>query len=234
MTGRSQAPRGQSVLAVTGLIKEAQLAGGPGVTAVAGGGHRAALEERLGTLDPDALSAVVSFGLAGGLDPTLKVGDVLLARSVAEGRKTTSTTSELTDVLAHRLSANGEPYRLVALAGVDAPVLDRAGKSRLRAISGAEAVDMESHVAGAFAAAHGLRFAVLRVVSDGADHTLPAAAGVAMCPDGSVDVLAVLTRVIQDPRQIPALLATGRNAALAFRKLRRVRGLLGRGLGLDL
>lgn len=231
---RSEAPRLRSVLAITGLTKEAHVAAGPGVTAVAGGGNRAALEARLGALDPSVVSAVVSFGLAGGLDPTLAVGDVLLAKGVLEDGQSTSTSIDLTDALARQLSAGRELYRVVTIASVDAPLLDSASKSKLRTFSGADAVDMESHVAGAFAAAHGLPFTVLRVVSDGADHTLPAAAGAAMRSDGSIDVGAVLTRVARDPRQIPALLTTGRNAALAFRKLSRVRGLLGRGLGLNL
>ena len=96
---------------------------------------------------------------------------------------------------------------------------------------------MESHVAAAFAARHGLPFGAIRIVSDGADHVLPPAAGTAMRPDGSIDVFGVVRSLARDPGQIPALIATARDAAVAFRALGRVRGLLGLSgglLGLDL
>ena len=99
-------------------------------------------------------------------------------------------------------------------------VVDAAGKAALHASTGALAVDMESHVAAAFAAAHGLPFAALRVISDGADRALPRAAQAGMKPDGGMDVLAVLKALARDPRQLPALIRTGLEAEVAFRQLK--------------
>ena len=103
-------------------------------------------------------------------------------------------------------------------------VVDAAAKAALHSATGALAVDMESHVAAAFAAAHGLPFAALRVISDGADRALPKAAQAGMKPDGGMDV----------PRQLPALIRTGREAEVAFRQLKLLNrhDLLGRlGIG---
>ena len=106
-----------------------------------------------------------------------------------------------------------------AIAGSDAMVVDAVGKAALHIATGALAVDMESHVAAAFAAVHKLPFAALRVISDGADRALPKAAQAGMKPDGGMDVLAVLKALARDPRQLPALIRTGLEAEVAFRQL---------------
>jgi len=103
-------------------------------------------------------------------------------------------------------------------------VTDASGKAALHASTGALAVDMESHVAAAFAEAHGLPFATLRVISDAADRALPQAAQVGMKPDGGMDLPAVLWSLAKNPRQLPALIRTGREAEVAFGRLK----LLGR------
>ena len=45
-------------------------------------------------------------------------------------------------------------------------------------------------------------------------------------------IQSLLAGLLADPRQLPALIATARDAGRAFRELRRVRGLLGGRLGL--
>jgi hopanoid-associated phosphorylase len=229
--------RPRTVLVVTGLNKEARIAAGPGITAIAGGGSPSGLRRRLDGTDPASLGAVVSFGIAGALDPTLRVGDLVLATAVLGSGGPHSASAPIREAWIRRLGAANIAHREGALAGVDAPLMGAADKTALRALTGAGAVDMESHIAAAFAARHGLPFAVLRVISDAAGHSLPHAAGAAMRPDGSVDVLGVLKSLAGDPSQIPALVATARDAAVAFRQLGRVRRLLDLGgglVGLDL
>ena len=106
-----------------------------------------------------------------------------------------------------------------AIAASDVMVVDAAAKAALHAATGALGVDMESHVAARFAAAHGPPFAALRIISDGADRALPRAAQAGMKKDGGIDVLAVLRALARDPRQLPALVRTGREAEVAFRQL---------------
>lgn len=249
----------RTILVVCGLGHEARIAAGQGIFVVAGGGVRSVLEGRLESLPPDDIAAVVSFGLAGALEPSLRVGDILVPdRISALDGETWPTSREFrkhwsglgfSEHDPPRLQSNASfealprgapqesrstPAGSTALVGVDAPILGVADKSRLRTETGAAAIDMESHIAARYAARHALPFAALRVISDAADHALPAVAGAAMRPDGSVDVLGVLKGLARDPGQLPALLATARDAGRAFRALRRVRGLLGPGFGLQL
>jgi adenosylhomocysteine nucleosidase len=121
--------------------------------------------------------------------------------------------------------------RTAELAGVDAPVVAPAAKRALLRATAAAAVDTESHVAAAIAAAHGVPFAAFRVVADGARRSLPPAAAVALAPDGRIKRAAVLGSVARAPAQLPSLLRTALDARTALRALSRGRRLLGHGLG---
>ena len=94
-----------------------------------------------------------------------------------------------------------------------------AAKQTLFAATGAAAVDMESHIVGRVAQRHGLPFAVVRTVSDAADHALPPAALAGLKEDGQADIGAVLWSLARRPRQLPALLRTARSAGLGFKAL---------------
>lgn len=113
-----------------------------------------------------------------------------------------------------------------AIVGSDEPVLTADAKCDLRAATGAVAVDMESHIAAAWAARNGLPFGILRVISDEAGSAIPPAALAAMRPDGGIDALAALRSLARRPSQIPALIRTARDGAKAFRVLDRLAPLL--------
>ena len=175
------------VLVVTGLAKEMKLAAGPGLAAITSGGDPNRLRALLARRAVPGCSAVLSFGIAGGLDPNLRPGDVVVARGViAKGRRWPAHPA-LADSLAASLSGGGIEVRLADIAGVDAPLLDASSKAAARDATGAAAVDMESHVASEFAARHGLVFAALRIVCDPAESSMPAMVAKALRPDGGVD-----------------------------------------------
>lgn len=70
-----------TVLAVTGLKREAVIVGKEGVVAVAGGGDAKSLKQKLDALHGD-IKGVISVGLAGGLSPLIKVGEAVIADQV--------------------------------------------------------------------------------------------------------------------------------------------------------
>lgn len=224
-------PFDQNVLAVAGLAREARIAAGPGVEAIQAGGSPQRLRLLLDGRAAPACRAVVSFGIAGGLDPALWTGDVVVATGIVAPTGRLAADPHLVAVLFDRLAGIGRRVVSADVAGVDAAILTVADKTALRAATGAVAVDMESHVAAAYAARHGLPFAAIRVVCDAADRALPAFAADALNPDGEPDILAVLRALATGRARPRDLFGLARDSAAAFKALAACRGRLSDGLG---
>ncbi len=172
-------------------------------------------------------TTLISFGIAGGLDPTLRSGDLLLPSSIlADGAPMTCST-DLQELLAAAFpGARREPLvyspRIVAT---------RIDKRRLFTAEGAIATDMESGIVARVAQDAGIPFAVLRSVSDLYSDDLPPAALTGLTPEGDVDYLAVIGSLLRHPGQLQALIRTGRQSKQALARLRQaaptLKGLFG-------
>src|SRR5471030_3138497 len=139
------------ILIVTGLVQEARIAAGPGMTVICSSSDPQQLRALLGTFDPSTIRGVISFGVAGGLCPTLKSGDVVVATEVMAGAARWLAGLALSEEL---IAGAGLGRRRVVqggLAGVEKVVAAQAGKAALHLETGAVAVDMESHIAAAYA-----------------------------------------------------------------------------------
>ena len=215
-----------SILAVTGLAKEARIARSAGLKPVIGGGDARLLAARLEEAAGGAV-AVISFGIAGALAPLLRPGDVVIATHVVAGKEHYTCDAAWSQILRGRLAYS----RSAIIVGVDEVVSFIGMKKALFRNAGAHAVDMESHIAARFAEKRGLPFVALRVICDGSQRTLPPAVLEPLKPNGKPRLLAILKSVTHDPSQIPEMLQTQREAGKAFRALLRCRNLLGRGLG---
>ena len=192
---------------VVGLAAEARLARGLGGEIAVGGGGSAGAFSAATRLVANGVDGLISFGLAGGLSPGLIAGAVV----VPEGVVAASGARWLTDAaLAARL---GQPFGWV-LAAPDI-LVTRAAKRQAWDRSGALAVDLESGAVAKVAADHGLPFAVLRTVCDPADRDLPPAAITALDAAGRIRPAALAYSLLRHPRQLPGLIALGREAGLA-------------------
>jgi hopanoid-associated phosphorylase len=219
-----------TIIAVTGLRKEAEIVGTAGVVAVAGGGDGDGLAAKLNALHGD-IRGVISIGLAGALSPLLEVGEVVIADQIMTGTENWDCDGNWRLRLASRLPSAHQGL----LFGSDTIIELPETKAGLHMTTGALAVDMESQVAARFAASRKLPLAGLRVISDDASHVLPPAALVAMKPDGGVALGRVLWSLLKRPSQVPALVRTARGSNQAFAGLLRCRDLCGVGLaGADL
>jgi adenosylhomocysteine nucleosidase len=214
------------ILAATGLQRERRIVGGPDIEAIAGGGDPARLEALLERLAGRA-SGIISIGIAGGLAPGLQVGQWIVADAVLVDGEPMPTDMAWTGRLVVRLP---EAARGVLL-GANTMAAEATQKASLHRATGAVAVDMESHVVARVARRRHLPFAVARVVSDAAHHTLPPAARVGMKSDGRIDLPAVLRSLLAEPGQLPALIRTGLEAERGFRALLRGHRRLGPRLG---
>jgi adenosylhomocysteine nucleosidase len=159
----------------------------------------------------EGVGALVSLGVAGGLDPALRPGTLLVADAVIAGAERHATHPQLSRRIG---GATGH-----TVLGMDTIVSTAAEKRRLHAATGAAAVDLESGVVARLAAQHGLPFAVLRVVCDPAERSLPLAALAALDAQGAIGIWRVLAAIGARPGQLPALLALAADAAVARRAL---------------
>ncbi|HMJ45209.1 MAG TPA: phosphorylase [Pseudolabrys sp.] len=214
------------VVAVTSLAVEARIARGPGVSVVLGN-QSSQLGARLEAAIARGASGVISFGIAGGLTPGLSAGDCIVASGVRSGKDVIATDHAWAQNLLEAI-----PGAIHAeVVGVDTLLMDPLEKSRVHALTGAVAVDMESHIAAKVAFAHRMPFAACRIIIDAAHRTLPPAAAVGLRQDGTPDVLAVCRSLLQNPSQLRDLICTALDARIAGRALRSARKQLGVGLG---
>ncbi len=218
------------VVVATGLDFEAELAlGEENAKVCCGRGSQMAVA--LAAAVGPGCRGIISFGIAGGLDPQLRTGTCIVASSVigANGVRSALPTDERWSniLLQSRSDAVHAP-----VLGIDTPVTEPKNKLRLFHQTGAAAVDMESHIVASIAGSHGLPFAVLRVVADPARQRVPQAALCAMRTDGSLDALAVLRELWRRPGDIAGMPSVARNAWVARTELARARHGLGRGFGL--
>ena len=216
------------LLIVTGLQREADIAAGAGSFAVCSGGSPGLLRERLSALGDTVgdIAGILSFGLAGGLAPHLQSGDMIAVTHVTSDEGRHDTHEHWYDSIVSAVSGAMALHH-GGLGGSESVIVNASGKQALHGATGALAVDMESHIAAAFAKLHNLPFAAIRAVSDPANRSLPPLATEALRPDGRVDYLKVLSGIARDPLQMSSLIAAGRDSGRAFSALRRVRGLLG-------
>jgi hopanoid-associated phosphorylase len=210
------------VIAFVGMGFEAKIAAGPGVLVVCRDSRRN-LANVIESAVRQGYRGVISFGIAGGLASNLRTGDWVVASAVLDSDAPLATDAEWSSSLVATIP--GATY--APILGVDAPVAEAAMKRELHKTTGACAVDMESHVMGRLATAHGLVFAAARVIIDPAERTIPSAALLGMKPGGGANAGAVLRDLVARPSQLLSLVRIAVDAFAARAELLRVRRLLG-------
>lgn len=214
-----------NVVAVTCLAFEGRIARRSGITVLCNG-RREHLREKVERASERACG-LISFGVAGGLDPALRSGDWVVAASVV-----TDTGRYVTDASwARRLCAALPTARFADISGRDEPIAAPAEKLALGCAHRTILVDNESHVVAEVAARRKIPFVVARVVLDPAWRALPPAALAPLRADGTSDVAAVMRSVVRMPRQLGDLAMVTADAFRAWSALRLGCARLGPGLG---
>lgn len=183
------------------------------------GGSQAAAAA--GSLVAAGAKSLMSFGLAGGLDPRLTAGSVVLpgnviSRDGASFRAAETWREQFRLLISARLDVVSG-----ALLSMAQPIDAVADKARLFRETGAVAVDMESVSIAEVAAAHGLPFIAVRVIVDTAQDVLPSAV-VAASRDGEVNVARLVLRLAAKPTDLMALLRLARRYRAATRSLQSI------------
>lgn len=156
---------------------------------------------------------VLSFGLAGGLEPGLPTGAIVIGTGVrAKGGFAANADPAGCLALRERLPE----ARFGIVWGANAVIATPREKQELYQSSHCRIVDMESEAVVRAAARAGVSAAILRVVLDPWNLPLPPAA---LCPlreNGKPDMRRILASLLRDPSQLPDLLSLRRKVAAAF------------------
>jgi hopanoid-associated phosphorylase len=188
------------------------------------GGQPARAEAGAKTLLAQGVSGLVSFGIAGGLNPGLKTGDLVIAdQIVLPGGDRLDAAADWVASLRKALPR----AHVGAIAGADKIIARVEDKAELFQTTGALAVDMESHIAARAAKAANKPVIALRVIADPADFALPDMTAYGLDEDGRPMVWPILWRLALAPWMLPALIHTGSVTNLALSELLR-----GGGVGL--
>jgi adenosylhomocysteine nucleosidase len=199
----------------TGLASEAKIARTVSKLVACSAAVPARAREQSAELIARGADCLVSFGIAGGLDPALKTGDLVIATGVRLAGQHWQASPGLFPQLAG-LGRAGDVLSSPTIAATPAE------KARLWQNTGCVAVDQESDAVAAAATNAGIPFLVLRAICDTAQMTLPPAALLPLRPNGTPDFRRLLPHIARHPREIPSLMTLGTTNAAAHTALQRL------------
>jgi hopanoid-associated phosphorylase len=212
-----------SIGVVTGMASEARILRGRGVAVVSTGGNPDATRHGVEALLRQGATKLVSFGIAGALDPSLKPGDLVLASAVhlPDGHRQPTDQKWLVHIGQALPQA-----RIADVAGSSTIVATAAAKAVLQRDSGAVCVDQESHWVAELARERRVPFIVLRAIADRAADSLPPAVLVGLDAQGDPRTGAVIAALLRNPFQIGGLIRVALQTRRALKALLRSRAAL--------
>jgi hypothetical protein len=163
-------------------------------------------------------AAVLVFGLAGSLSPSVAEGDIILYDRClsADGHAPVMCSPRLTGKLTQMLRARDVPCREVTGISGARIASTRLDKQRLAQLD-AEAVDMESYEVVAEANRRGVPAVVLRAISDSFEREMPDF-NRALNSEGEFNPLALARVCASRPLASAALAATSWRAMRGIKK----------------
>lgn len=201
-------------------LSELAVLGAGSLLALSGIGRAAAAAAAQALVDA-GVSALMTFGMAGGLDPALKPGSVVIPREVIspDGTRYAACRAWREQVAAavSALRAVSEGNLLTSTQAIETP----ADKAAAFHTTGAAAVDMESAAVAEIAAKHNLPFIAVRVIVDTAADMLPRAV-VAASRAGKVQLARLIGGLILAPREIASMIRLAQRYRIAMHSLRAI------------
>jgi hopanoid-associated phosphorylase len=159
---------------------------------------------------------LMSFGIAGALEPGLPIGSLIIGTQVISVDGTWDCDGPWISQLSQRMpEAHCGP-----VWGSETLVPTAVNKLTLYKKSRCLIVDMESQCAAQIASEAKLPLAVIRVVCDNADMDVPQLVMSAIAEDGHISALTALWSVLRNPTQIPDLIRVACGTSKAHRVLK--------------
>jgi adenosylhomocysteine nucleosidase len=169
------------------------------------------------------ITALLSFGIAGALDPRLESGELIVAKDVlTDDENRYACDRDWQEALRGALAEVQLPCREGTILGSQRLWRQPDDKSALFQTTGCLAVDMESGAVGAVAAQAGLPFLAVRAVADRAGDALPLLVEKAVKADGMPAIGRAVAALLRHPSDLPATLRLARQSERALARLRRL------------
>jgi hopanoid-associated phosphorylase len=165
---------------------------------------------------------LMSFGIAGGLEPGLPIGALVIGTQVMSTDGSWACDNAWAAKLAQRLPE----AHCGAVWGSETLIPTAQDKLALYKKSRCMIVDMESQCAAQIAAEAKLPLAVIRVVCDGADMDVPPVVMAAIAEDGTVNIARALMHILRHPGQVPDLVHVLRGTGKAHAVLKQAAPML--------
>lgn len=153
---------------------------------------------------------VLTCGFAGGLNPDLKIGDI-----VFESPEPSTFNLQLST----RLASVAKPVKFFCADRIATTV---AEKEKLRDETDADAVEMESAAIHAVCRERGIPCVTVRVISDTAHEDLPLDFNALAKPDKSLDFGKLFFAIAKSPGKIGALMQLQKKTSFAADRLAAV------------
>jgi len=145
---------------------------------------------------------VISIGCAGALEPSLVIGEAVVADKLiddSDGGKIWSATPALIDMVGTCCERAGVKHRTGSTVSTDSVAATPEHKEKLARIYGALAVDMESARVASWAAASNIPMLSIRTISDSAADSLPPELSGMFDRDGNIRLLPALASLAAKP-----------------------------------
>lgn len=163
------------------------------------------------TIRKNNIQCIVLMGFAGGLNTSLRVGDVILAKNYTSAQ-----------FLPH-FESMAESCRLVHLKTVERVLETRAEKERCWQEWGADCCDMETAHVWNVAQSLSIPMITLRSISDAWDSDMPIPGDILIDPRTSrPNTLRIIRYLLRHPKCLPGFLQMVGQASCAARRLAEV------------
>ena len=183
-------------------------------------------EQAANDLILSGVKAMANVGLAGGLDPDLKAGQIVVASDVLQIEADESQGSWTADnagaAQAHKvLGSDGIAFRNGTILTTQQAILTRDQKASLFKQTRALAVDMESAAVARVASRADIPFFGMRAVCDPAGVTVPGELFNCLDQNGNIRISGVLRVLARRPTLLGDMLRLGRTFSIARAALKR-------------
>jgi nucleoside phosphorylase len=150
---------------------------------------------------------VLTCGFAGGLNPALRLNDVVF------------DADDVFPLRTQLIAAGAKPARFHCADRIAASAAEKAG---LRQSTGADAVEMESAIIRELCHARDIPSATVRVISDTADEDMPLDFNTVLTPELSLSGRKLALALLRSPGLVPKLLSFQQQTATAAQCLGKV------------